>query len=664
LKPTLHAIRLTSTLALAALLASCGGGGGGTSTSAGSATPAAPDPAAGCKIQIVADSAVQQGKTAGATALSCGAPLNDITWTQVSGPSVELLAARSPTVAIETVGIATGVIGLRADAVLADGTTASASATISVGDAPAGTSFVTVRADHSVRPGTDTSLRAWPTLAAGDSLQSVTWTQTSGPTVTMNTAEPNVLMFKAPAVSADTVLQFRATMITTRGQTDTDDVMVGLDREAAAPDGYVFDVTARVHPYRQGGVYTAVLARCTYDVGLYYKDASNNSFCPVSTLPLLQADAGIGIGGVPSVAQIMSRVLVSHDFLGANFEQFLIQQDSSGDFRRMLAGVSAIVIGSHVRPSFYDPATGAIYLDADNLWLTATQRDVVTEVPDYRLAYDDLLNYSDAGRRVKDNAYARTYYDSAARVTRTLSDLRYELGSLLYHELSHASDFFPPAERTLDATKSIWANAVPRMVAMTLPSDALAAQYPLRSDEMKGLGQVLFEGATPTDAQKAYTASQVGGFFAGDVASDDYAYAINGSDNSREDLAMLFEEFMLGYRYGVRYDIAFTSKYQNGMDSNSLVVGWGERGRIAEPAVKPRIKLVLQRIAPWIDPGAVDTLPAPILMQPGSTWGQTLVLNPSALSGSSALRVESAAQRLQRSRDETRRRRRAELPLH
>ncbi|UUZ55628.1 hypothetical protein LP419_08630 [Massilia sp. H-1] len=49
---------------------------------------------------------------------------------------------------------------------------------------------------------------------------------------------------------------------------------------------------------------------------------------------------------MPTVEQIMGRVLVSHDFLGANFENFLINQDPDGDFRRLLGGVTAIVIGS------------------------------------------------------------------------------------------------------------------------------------------------------------------------------------------------------------------------------------------------------------------------------------------------------------------------------
>jgi hypothetical protein len=120
----------------------------------------------------------------------------------------------------------------------------------------------------------------------------------------------------------------------------------------------------------------------------------------------------------------------------------------------------------------------------------------------------------------------------------------------MYHELAHASDFFPTTDRTLDASESIYANALGRIVARTLASDALATQYPLQSAEMKALGQVLFQGTAANDVQKAYSAADVGRLFGSDRASDDYAYSIYQDNNSREDLAMLFEEIMMGYRHG------------------------------------------------------------------------------------------------------------------
>jgi hypothetical protein len=575
----------------------------------------------GCSVRIDADSSIEAGKTAGATALACSGTLADVTWTQVSGPAVSLLAARSPTVSIEPSAI--GTVRLRADVHLADGTAASATADIAVAAAPSG-SFVTLRADHSVRPETNTSVRAWPTLVNGETVRDIVWTQVAGAAVTVDTTNNKLLMFKTPKTAVDTVLKFRAVMTTSSGRQDQDDVSIGVETQAAKPNGYMFEATERVHPYRSAGVYTDVLTRCVYDISLYYLDSVKNSFCSAGTLPLLQTEAGVG--AIPSVAQIMGRVLVSHDFLGANFEQFLLTQDPQGDFRRMLAGVTAIVLGSHVRPSYYTAATGAIYLDANNLWLTPDQRDVVTEVPDYRLAFADGLNYSAFGRQVKNNDYARRSFPSTQRITRSTEELILEIGRLLYHELSHASDFFPTTQRTLNPAQSIYDNVAGRIGARTLASDALATQYPLQSAEMKGLGQVLFQGAAATDAQKAYTAADVGRFFGADRASDDYAYSIYQDSNSREDLAMLFEEFMMSYRHGVQYDIAFTNVFTEGMTSAEAIVGWGERGRIAEAAIKPRLKLVIQRIAPWIDPAVVDSLPAPIMMKVGSSWEANLAL--------------------------------------
>lgn len=656
MKPISHALRAASLLATAVLAAACGGGGGSpgaTNPPPPSQPDPVPTPPTACKVQVVADTSVAQGKTGAAGVLSCGAPLADVVWSQVGGPSVTLLAQRSPTVAFEAG--ATGTVSLRANVTLADGSTTTATADVAVSARPSG-SFVTVRADHAMRPGQNTSLRAWTTLTSGDSVSRISWSQISGPTVAMNTDDQNVMMFTAPAAAADTALRFRATLTTSSGRTDSDDVIVTLDRETPSNGDSIFESAARVHPYRQAAAYAPVLVRCAYTTDLYYRSSGENNLCSSSTLPLLQTEAGQD--EVPTVEQVMGRVLVSHDFLGANFETFLRTQDPHGDFRRLFAAATAIVIGSHVRPSFYTPATGAIYLDAYYLWLTSEQRDVVTEVPDYRSAFDDQLNFSALGRLVRNGDYARRFIGDTDRMARSSDELVLDLGRLLYHELAHASDFMPPDQRGLFGNLSIWGNVAPRIGNLLLPSDALAARYPLRSAQMKGLGQVMYMGAAPSDAQKAYTAEQVGQFFAQDVASDDYAYSINGSSNSREDLAMLFEEFMMSYRHGVQYDVAYTNKYIDGMNPDQLIVAWGERGRIGEPAIRPRIKLVLERIARWIDPAAVDTLPAPVPLPRGQTWERSVTLAPAQgalVSRSAAAKRESASAREERRRDALRR---------
>ncbi|UUZ50145.1 hypothetical protein LP420_09210 [Massilia sp. B-10] len=97
MKPKFEALRLPAAISLALTLAACGGGGGGD-------TPPPPPPPACNGIQIVADANVASGKVAGASALSCGQPLKSVVWSQVSGTSVALNAAATPTVAIETAG--------------------------------------------------------------------------------------------------------------------------------------------------------------------------------------------------------------------------------------------------------------------------------------------------------------------------------------------------------------------------------------------------------------------------------------------------------------------------------------------------------------------------------------------------------------------------------
>ena len=644
---------LVGALLVGSVLAACGGGGGSSGSAATPSPSPTPSPSSGdCVVRIVADTSVAAGKTAGATVQACNGSMADVSWVQETGAAVELQAARSATVAFDAA--TAGTVRLRADVVLADGKTASASTAISVSAAPAG-SFVTVRADHSVRADTDTSVRAWPTLAGNDSVASIVWTQTAGPSVTMDTSTARVLMFTSPKVTADTVLKFRAALTTSSGQQDSDEVTVSVEAQAARPNGYLFEATERVHPYRAASVYAGVLARCTYDIGVYYVNSGNTDFCSTATLPLLQTEAGPG--AIPSVAQVMGRVLVSHDFLGANFENFLLTQDANGDFRRLLAGVTAIVIGSHVRPSYYMSATGAIYLDADNLWLTSLQRDVVTEVPDYRQAYADGLKFSNLGRQVRNNDYARASWPNSSRSSRLVAELIPDLGSLLYHELAHASDFFAPASRSLDPALSAYANVLPRITANSLPSDMLAFQYPLQSSEMKGLGKVLYQGVTATAVQKAYSATDVGRFFSADRASDAYAYSISstGNGNSREDLAMLFEEFMMSYRHGISYDYAFTDVVQSGQTAQQVLVRWGQRGRIAEAAIKPRIRLVLQQVAPWIDVSAVDRLPAPVLMTPGVSWAGNLAISPASGVAASSLRAGVPAANVRSAKDDLRR---------
>ncbi|WP_206606287.1 glycosyl hydrolase family 18 protein [Steroidobacter cummioxidans] len=79
--------------------------------------------------------------------------------------------------------------------------------------------------DRSVSPGAAVSLQGSGTDSDG-SIASYRWTQTSGPTVTLNGATSATATFTAPQVTTSTSLTFRLTVTDNLGATGTDDVTV------------------------------------------------------------------------------------------------------------------------------------------------------------------------------------------------------------------------------------------------------------------------------------------------------------------------------------------------------------------------------------------------------------------------------------------------------
>ena len=619
-------------LGSALFVAACGSGGGGGMSPA----PAPPPPSAivcasGQAFSAFAEASVAAGKAAGAMVAGCTGALSNVRWAQTAGSAVPLVAAT--TQAISFTPPAEGTYSFRVDFNDASGTAQSATVTTAVTAASAG---VTSYSDQAVREGGKASLRAWPPLAAGETQ---VWAQVDGPGVTLDSSgDPNRVLFTAPQVTADTGLRFRVTRTKANGATETDDVLVLVENHAQAPASttYVFsgDHVSRVYPYRANGAYAASLARCAYDAQLQWSGAGKN-LCSLNTLPFLHRDSG---GNVPTIDQVMSRVLVSHDWMGQAFEQFLQQNDATGDIRRLLNGVTAIVIGAHVRPSFYYALTGAIYLDADNFWLTPEQRDVIDETPDFRSDFDRDLGYGGLWRYALDNQSIFVSFPASSRVSRDVPYLKFETAWLMFHELGHASDFMPPSARgAVNTNLSAWDNIQPRFTGSALVSDTLTAQSPLLSNEMRALAQVKFIAGPPAndDPQRdsrpysgiqygmlrAYTPQQVASFFSPDRATDEYNYS-----TTREDLAMTFEEFMMFRNLGARRDVAITDKITASSTGSSTIVRWGQRGRVGEATIRSRARFAVQNLAPWIDLAEVDSLPVPIAMRAGESWNANLSL--------------------------------------
>ncbi|MDI4632979.1 hypothetical protein J7U46_07950 [Pelomonas sp. V22] len=620
-------------LAASLVLLGCGGGGGGAGSSSTTTTPTTPTTpvnlvcSAGTpSAQVLIDGPLV-GKQAAAAIAGCSGPISKLQWTQTSGPTVSLLSAQTQVIHFEPT--VAGDYGFRVSYTDVAGAAQTRDVTLNI-TAPTTPAKAIVRNHQAVRMGGKVSIRAWST--SGEAVQNVSWAQLEGPTVDLQTVDSLARQFVAPTVTQDTLLRFRATVQMASG-TDSQEVIVLVEKQDQAPannNTYIWsgDHVSRVHAYRPAGSYASVLVGCVYEPLLTAGNA-----CTVGRLPLLGQESG---GTLPTIEQVMNRVVVSHDWQGANFERFLQQQDTRGDFRRMLMSTTAVVIGSHVRPSFYQPATGAIYLDADNVWMTPAERDTIDEAPDYRAAYTVGLQFQDIWRYAKGSDYYSAFFDPALRVTRTMADVEADLAPLLYHELSHANDFIAPETyASLNQQPGINLNTFVgnRYNQGVLVSDLMKQAYPLTSSELQSLGQVKFQGATATTAQKAYTATQVGALFAADLASDMYAYS-----SRFEDLAMTVEESLMSLRLGIARDTAFVPRTDTAIVTSD--VRWGQRGRIGDPRLRARLKLAAAKVVPWMAAADFDKLPAPLQMRVGDSWRGNLVL-PAPLTASSVVKLKA-----------------------
>ncbi|TXH34924.1 MAG: hypothetical protein E6Q92_12455 [Burkholderiaceae bacterium] len=607
-------------LATAALLSACGGGGG----SSGSTTPTPTQPSSGidrCGLTLNYANGVTVGDMQQVIAMECS-PTQYLQWTQLSGPSTLDLVSTNQAALRFPVKTA-GSYALRLTFTDSQQRTVTRDVNFTATATTAPT--MVIRGEGSVWGGGQSSLRVWPQLTTGETVSKVTWTQISGSLASMatGTEAAQAVVFTAPNVGTEEVIKLRAVVDTSLGRSLQADASVLVQPSGTAPSSAIFslsDNVSPVHAFVRTGPYAQQLERCIYNRNLYYNSNTDQNFCTLTTLPLLGHETN---GALPTVDQIMSRVLVSHDWMGENFRQFLLTQDVNGDWRRMLNATTAIVIGSRVRPSFYWSYTGAIYLDANYLWLTPEQRDSICERPDPRSAYGNDLQFYMPWRYVKDNNYASINYPLASRASRTTGELVVGLGSLMYHELTHANDFSPPAAQA-GMNRSV---PLFMTVPATTPSLLLNNTYPLKSAEMVALGRVQFFGVTATATQKTYTPSTIAGWFSADLASDNYNYSTPPSATySREDIAMLMEEFYMSYRHGVQRDVAITGPVVANTTGNNLMVTWGQRGRIGDAALRPRLKLAIAQTAPWLNTSVADTLPATLMMQAGASWNTNLVL--------------------------------------
>lgn len=537
-----------------------------------------------------------------------GESTTNVCWQQTQGPTISLLSAKSKVVSFTVDEEATYEFEVQYKT---DSDTIIESYSFTVDD---GDPQLVARLGHSVVENGSVSLRAF----ADDDIElnSITWQQISGPSIRFddNNQNDEIAIFAAPNVELDSIIEIEVSAEDDSGNSYSDRVSLLVENQPNIPNNAYFDEpVAKVFPFNFDSPFADTLVACTYSNLL-------TSSCQIGQLPPLGQQTN---DATPTIAQIMDRVVVSHEWMGVRFKQYIEQFDQQDDFKNLFRATTAIVLSYDVRPSFYWAATGAIYLDPNNLWLTANERDAINEEPDYRAGFGSDLQFVIPWRYVKNNEYVSFYYPPEDRESRELIDIKYELANLLYHELAHANDYLPQPEWNRYTDNSRFLDAALNEDEI---SDDLDRLYPLQSNIMVGLADVRFNGETATLLQRSYLPDDVVGFYRPDISNGFYNYT-----NEKEDLGILFEELMMSIRFGVQRDTAVTTSPEgDDISSNDYIVAWGQRGRIGEAGVIDRAVYISQRLLPEFDVNAeIDNLPDPIEMQSGQGWRDNLELNQS-----------------------------------
>lgn len=366
------------------------------------------------------------------------------------------------------------------------------------------------------------------------------------------------------------------------------------------------------------GTYRAAVSNSPYANVLSgcIKDGDTSSPCTLSRLPFIGQN-----NTIPNKADILAQTLVSHAWMAERFSQLLDQMPA--DMFLLFRGVTGVVIGADIRPSYYTGNTAAIYLDPADLWITASERATISKEEDYRSGFGNSLKFVNLWRYVKGGDYAWNYYSLNSTVaSRSLNDIIGPMASLLFHELAHANDFMPPSEFSrVNGAYTPWQQVQALGIGIGGASTYLTNTYPLNSQIMKDLAQVLYFGVTANEVQKGMSAGDVGAHFAGDGANANYGFG-----TQYEDAAMLFEETMMKFHYNIDREEAFTDAPTSASPACSeYVVRWGQRNRIGSSVVKTRAQIVVARL---LNKGDVSNyfsgLPAPRAMINGLNWCSNL----------------------------------------
>ncbi|EAR57438.1 hypothetical protein SKA34_06760 [Photobacterium sp. SKA34] len=343
----------------------------------------------------------------------------------------------------------------------------------------------------------------------------------------------------------------------------------------------------------------------------YLECAKNyRNSCLVSQFPPI----GLTLNTAVTLADIEQRVFVSHPWMAEHFLSALALLPP--EILPLFRSVGAIVIADDIRPSFYSANTATIYIDPRYLWRNEQEWLTIIAKQDFRDQFQSNVQFLPVRQSVdSDGNYATWVSNDYAENNsmRTTEQLLPALFRLLVHELTHVVDAIPPTSLTsLDPRRTIYQN----ISAMTPLNQTLYDRFPLQDDLLFDVAKVLYDGVTPSYEVSTLNALQVGAHFEVEGASDLYGYS-----NRKEDMAMLFQSYMMYEHFGLQDRFLFLSQSDGiAMGCGRYTVEWGQTGRMFYPLVYERMMLaaevILQRDLPAISASELKSMQIPT----GTSW--------------------------------------------
>lgn len=320
-----------------------------------------------------------------------------------------------------------------------------------------------------------------------------------------------------------------------------------------------------------------------------------------------------------SIEEVKSRIVTSHPWMAESFIAAL-QQINDPDLLNLFKPLNAIVLSYDVRPSFYSAYTASIYIDPRYLWRNKSEWNSIYQQDDYRGKFQSEFITRSANRYIDPSnsdyvTWSNSFNEHSDYTQRNAQMIAPGLYRLLAHELAHANDYLSAhnIQNLADSGRIYHDN----MKNFKFLRKELYEAMPLTSTELRDAAWVAFHGYPMTDEIRQLTGEKAGSLFEGDGGAMFYAYS-----KSAEDVATLFEIFMMYKKYRAISDVAFVSIPTSSSSScDDQKVQWGQRARLADKEVKQRALFVASRILQRdVSNELVSLQSAPIAMPLGQGW--------------------------------------------